>query len=135
MYRKRINIIVVTVTIFLIAFFIATNLITKRDTINWDAENEQRDINETNPYANAELTIMIIPAPNNTYGYNITMEGRTLIHQPNAPALPGVEGFKTREDAQKVAEFVVQKIRTNVFPPSVSVAELDSLGVLRNKKM
>lgn len=132
MYRKKIIIIVVTVTIFLISFLIAINLIPKRDTINSDAENEQSDINGINPYANADLTIMIIPAPNNTYGYNIIMGGRTLIHQPNAPALPGVEGFQTKEDAQKVAEFVIEKIRRDDFPPSVSVRELDSLGVLYN---
>lgn len=132
MSGKKIIIIVVTVTIFLISFLIATNLIPKRDAINSDAENEQSDVNEINPYPNVDLTIIIIPAPNNTYGYNIIMGGRILIHQPNAPALPGVEGFKTQEDAQMVAEFVIEKIRRDDFPPSVSVRELDSLGVLHN---
>ena len=86
--------------------------------------------NEHNPYKDAELTVEIIPAPNDTYGYNILMNGRALIHQPSIPALPGVEGFKTEEDARKVGELVIDKIRQNIFPPSVSVVELDSLGVL-----
>lgn len=84
---------------------------------------------EHNPYKDADLTVEIIPAPNDTYGYNILMNGRTLIHQPSVPALPGIEGFKTEEDARKVGELVIDKIRQNIFPPSVSVSELDSLRV------
>ncbi len=84
---------------------------------------------ETNPYASADLTVEIIPAPNDTYGYNILMDGRIIVHQPNVPARPGVEGFRTVEAAQLVGEFVLQKISENIFPPGVSVSELDSLGV------
>ena len=71
----------------------------------------------------------IIPAPNDTYGYNILMDGRIIVHQPNVPARAGLEGFRTVEAAQVVGEFVLQKIHENIFPPSVSVSELDSLGV------
>jgi hypothetical protein len=85
---------------------------------------------ENNPYASADLAVEIIPAPNDTYGYNILMDGRIIVHQPSVPARPGVEGFRTVEAAQLVGEFVLQKIRHNSFPPSVSVSELDSLGVL-----
>jgi hypothetical protein len=84
---------------------------------------------EYNPYEQADLTVEIIPAPNDTYGYNIKMNGRTLIYQPSVPALPGVEGFKTEEDAMRVGEFIMDKLRKNIFPPSVSVFELDSLEV------
>jgi len=85
---------------------------------------------EESPYRNADLRVEIIPVLNNTYGYNILMNGRILIHQPHIPALPGNEGFMKKEDAQTVAEFLIHKIRQNIFPPSVSVEELDSLGVL-----
>jgi hypothetical protein len=39
----------------------------------------------------------------------------------NIPALPGNEGFSTREEAQTVAEFVVKKIRKNEMPPTVTI--------------
>jgi len=90
---------------------------------------KQEDSSAVNPYKNVELTIQIIPGPNNTFGYDIMMEERILIHQPHAPGLPGVEGFKREEDARKVAKFVIGKIRNNIFPPSVTVDELDSLGI------
>ena len=52
------------------------------------------------------------------------------MHQPNIPGLPGNEGFTTSERAQKVAEFVVEKIRNNGMTPSVSIEDLNKRGVL-----
>jgi hypothetical protein len=86
---------------------------------------------QKNPYANEELAIKIIPAANNTFGYDILLHGRPLVHQPNIPGLPGNEGFTTRERAQKVAESVVKKIRGNEMPPTVTTEDLNNMGVLK----
>ncbi|MEE9913325.1 MAG: DUF4907 domain-containing protein [Deltaproteobacteria bacterium] len=84
-----------------------------------------------NPYANAEITIKIIPSIKKTFGYDILVFGRPLIHQPSIPGLPGNEGFKTRKRAQTVAEFVVMKIRKNEMPPTVTIEDLGKMGVLK----
>ena len=84
---------------------------------------------QKNPYANAQISIKIIPSVKKTFGYDILLHGRPLIHQPNMPGLPGNEGFTTRERAQKVAEFVVKKIRKNEMPPTVTIEDLNSMGV------
>jgi hypothetical protein len=84
-----------------------------------------------NPYANAEINIKIIPSANNTYGYDIVVYGRPLVHQPNIPGLPGNEGFTTKERSKTVAEFVVTKIRNNAIPPTVTIEDLNKLGVLK----
>lgn len=84
-----------------------------------------------NPYANAEITIKIIPSTNNTFGYDILLYGKPLVHQPSIPGLPGNDGFTTKERAQKVAELVLKKIRNNEMPPTVTIDELNSLGVLK----
>ena len=86
---------------------------------------------QVNPYENADLTIRIISSANNTFGYDILLQGRPFVHQPSIPALPGNEGFKTKERAQRVAELVVKKIRGGEVPPTVSVEELNSMGVLK----
>jgi hypothetical protein len=86
---------------------------------------------QKNAYAKAEITIKIIPAANKTFGYDILLYGRPLVHQPNIPGLPGNEGFTTKERAQTVAEFVVKKIRNNEMPPTVTIEELNSMGVLK----
>ncbi len=86
---------------------------------------------QKNSYANAEITIKILPAAKKTFGYDILLYGRPLVHQPTIPGLPGNEGFTTKERAQKVAEFVVKKIRNNEMPPSVTIEDLNKLGVLK----
>lgn len=63
------------------------------------------------------------------YGYDIIMDGRLYIHQPNIPALPGNAGFSNKEDAQSVAELVVTKIRNNIMPPTIDVKELENMGI------
>jgi hypothetical protein len=86
---------------------------------------------QENPYANAEITIKIISSINHTFGYDILLNGRPLVHQPNIPGLPGNKGFATEGRAQKVAEFVVRKIRKNKMPPTVTIEDLNSMGVLK----
>jgi hypothetical protein len=66
---------------------------------------------------------------NGGYGYDIFMDGRLYIHQPHIPALTGNRTFITEEDAAKAGNLVAQKIRNNIMPPSLSVEELDSLGI------
>ena len=84
-----------------------------------------------NPYKDVNLTYKIIPSENNTFGYEILMDGRLYIHQPNIPGLPGVSGFTDRKTAIKVAEMVILKIRKNEMPPSVSIAELEKISALK----
>ena len=86
---------------------------------------------QKNPYANAQITIKIIPSVKKTFGYDILVYGRPLVHQPNIPALPGNDGFTTKERARRVAEFVVKKIRKNEMPPSVTIEDLNNMGVLK----
>lgn len=64
------------------------------------------------------------------WGYDVDVSG-TKLHQPHIPAISGNKGFKTEEDARKTAELVAHKIKNNVMPPSLTVEELDSLGVLK----
>ncbi|MEO6253745.1 MAG: DUF4907 domain-containing protein [Ferruginibacter sp.] len=64
------------------------------------------------------------------FGYDIYKDDAVYIHQPHIPAVGGNNGFSTEVNAKKAAGFVVYKIEHNIMPPSVTAAELDSLGVL-----
>jgi hypothetical protein len=86
---------------------------------------------QKNPYTNAKISIKIIPSVRKTFGYDILLYGRPLVHQPNIPGLPGNDGFKTREQAKKVAVFVIRKIRKNEMPPTVSIDDLKNMGILK----
>lgn len=86
---------------------------------------------EKNPYADAEISIKLISSAKNTFGYDILIDGRPFIHQPHIPCIPGNEGFTSKEKAQKVAEFVVKKIRKNEVPPTVTMNDLQAMNVLK----
>jgi len=65
------------------------------------------------------------------WGYDVYADGALYIHQPHIPAVPGNRGFKSEQNAQTAGNFAVYKIRNNIVPPTISVEELDSLGVLK----
>jgi hypothetical protein len=88
-------------------------------------------VKQINPYTNTEISIKIIPSTNNTFGYEILLHGRPFVHQPSIPGLPGNQGFTTTEKARTVAEFVVKKIRNNEMPPTVTIDDLNDMGVLK----
>lgn len=80
-------------------------------------------------HAQAALEYRIIDAPNGTFGYDILSNGRLFVHQTNLPGRPGIEGCRTREEAERLAAFVMDKIRRGEMPPSVTQEELDSLKI------
>ena len=82
-------------------------------------------------YANTKLTYNVIDTPKHTYGYDVFADGRLMIHQTSAPALPGNEGFKTKEDAAKVALLVIAKIKKGEMPPTISIDEMKQLSVIK----
>jgi hypothetical protein len=85
----------------------------------------------TSHFANTKFTYKIIDAPNNTFGYDIYVDNRKLIHQPSTPAVAGNEGFKTKADAVKVAKIVIGKMKKGEWPPAVTVEEMKKLKVIK----
>lgn len=62
------------------------------------------------------------------WGYNVLVDHKIFIHQEAVPAIGGNKIFIKKEDAEKTAALIVQKI-LNKKVPSVSEHELDSLQV------
>jgi Domain of unknown function (DUF4907) len=65
------------------------------------------------------------------WGYDIYADGVLYIHQPHIPAVPGNKGFQSVQKAETAGNFAVYKIRNNILPPTISVVELDSLGLIK----
>jgi len=103
--------------------------ITGKEEVQQQAKRQAKE--KKNPYTNAEISTKIIPAANKTFGYDIFFQGKTLVHQPNIPGMPGNDGFTTKERTQKVADFVVKKIRNNEMPPTVTIEDLNKMAVLK----
>lgn len=81
-------------------------------------------------FKDTKLTYKIIPAPNNTFGYDVYANGKLMIHQKSIPALPGNNGFKTKAAAEKVAQLVIQKIKKGEMPPTISIEEMKKLKAI-----
>ena len=62
------------------------------------------------------------------WGYDICKNEKVVIHQTNIPAINGNLAFKTKENAQKTAELVVEKLKNNVFPPSLTKEEVEQIN-------
>ena len=82
-------------------------------------------------YANTKLTYKVINAPKQTYGYDVFADGRLMVHQSSVPAVPRNEGFKTPEDATKVALVVIEKIKKGEMAPTISIDEMKKLNVIK----
>jgi len=82
-------------------------------------------------HANTNLTYKVIAATQDTWVYDVFANGRLMIHQTSIPALPGNEGFKTKEDASKVASLVIAKIKKGEMPPTISIEEMKNLSVIK----
>lgn len=85
-----------------------------------------------NPYEGAVIEVRTFKNDSvlKGYGYDIYVDNSLKVHQPHIPAVSGNRGFPTEEKAKRAGEFVGNKFRNNIMPPSVNTKELDSLGVL-----
>ena len=66
----------------------------------------------------------------NGWVYDIlTPIGDLLIHQDGKPAVGGVAGFKTKEEAEHIADLVIS-LMDEGLPPSVTVAQVTAAKTL-----
>ena len=63
------------------------------------------------------------------WGYEVWQNGAMVIKQEHIPAVQGIRAFSSQEQAQKAAEIIKAKIEQGIFPPTMSMAELQSIGV------
>ena len=80
------------------------------------------------PEAASNFTFFTYMQPEG-WGYNISEKGKRIIDHQTIPGVPGNQGFRTSEEAQKVAELVIEKLEKGAFPPTISEEELQKLGI------
>lgn len=104
----------------------------KKKSTQKNVQNKQEapSFPSSESFKNAILTYKIISAPNNTWCYDIFKDGSMCIHQNSIPGMPGINGFTTKEKAEKVAQLVVKKIQNGEMPPTVSQEEMKAVGAL-----
>ena len=64
------------------------------------------------------------------WSYEIYVKDKIFISQDVIPSITGRKAFKTEDDAKKVGDLMVLKMKLNQIP-DVSEHELDSLKIIR----
>lgn len=68
-------------------------------------------------------------AEDKTTGYQIYKDNKLIIEQLTVPGSDGSKGFVNQQEAQEVADLVIEKLSKGMFPPTVTQNELDSLHI------
>ncbi|GGB88309.1 DUF4907 domain-containing protein [Dyadobacter sediminis] len=63
------------------------------------------------------------------WGYRIYQDTAAVIEQPFIPGMAGNVSFSTEEQALKTGRLVEQKLENGIFPPTVTMQELDSMKI------
>lgn len=128
-YNKQKNNPVKTCNYYTLHLFISLSLLLVAYTAT--AQITKKQVNKTTDKNQSayQLTYKIIPAEQGTYGYEIYDHNRKMIYQPSIPGIPGNNGFKKKNDAEKVAKLVMYKINHNQMPPTVTQKEMQKLMV------
>lgn len=87
---------------------------------------------ENKPISKSNWSYKVTFISEGNWGYQLFDGATMVINQSSIPSIPGVNGFDSREKADKTAKHIIQKLEKGIFPPTVDRQELDSLGVLRN---
>ena len=81
-------------------------------------------------HANAAPVIEAVAySTGNGWGYTICINGKLFIKQPYIPAIEGVKGFTTKEDAEKTAQYIVKKLKADQ-QPAITKKELKKLNII-----
>lgn len=76
------------------------------------------------------LSLKITNSEHGGFGFEILQGTSTLIIQPHIPAVQGMKGFDTKEQAAIIGNYMIYKINNGIMPPSISIQDLDSLEIL-----
>jgi hypothetical protein len=69
-----------------------------------------------------------------TWGFTIFLNSRPYLHVKKVPARRASTGFRSRKDAENVAELFVEMIREGDMTPKLNRKTIDSLGLIINVK-
>ena len=119
--------------LFIALTFLLCGQITKQAQaqVQSPAKTQQKsDFPSGDAFKNAKITYNLIPGINKSWGYDILVDNRLTIHQTSVPSLPGNEGFKTKEGAEKVARLVIKKMKKGEMPPSIDAKEMKKLKAI-----
>lgn len=78
----------------------------------------------------SHYVIQLIEERNGGYGFQIIENGAVRIHHPHIPSKTFDIAFVSRQQATKVAVAVVEQLKRNELPPTITQAELEGFSMI-----
>ena len=100
----------------LLAVMLAAGTLHAQQAEKFDPGKDKRAING--------YTIHLVPAVGNTFGFTVMKGKLPVTVQLNNPFSPAPAGFKNKEDAYKLAEWVINEAIKNGRPPQKIPADV-----------
>jgi hypothetical protein len=114
---------------FLMIYLIATLSLACNTMSFGQSANANISTEKSKPEAE-HCTYKLFLSVNNTWCYDIYKNNKLFIHQTSIPGLPGNAGFKSKSDAEKVAQLAIEKIKKGESLPTITNEELRKLNVI-----
>jgi hypothetical protein len=112
-------------------YLVFAGIITVSCSSNEESEpKEEKKIQQTREKKSPEFTFKAVHHENVGWGYEIYYGAKLEIDQRHIPAVPGLQGFESKEKAEIAAMYIIEKMKAGNARPTVTVEELDSLGVI-----
>ena len=92
--------------------------------------NDTPEIDKQNTETTVGKSYKVIFTDEIGWGYQIFDGNKMMINQKHIPAIQGLQGFETKEQAEITAKYILDQIDSGNFPPTISTDILDSLGVI-----
>lgn len=72
--------------------------------------------------------------PDSTWGFTVFVNSRPYLHNKKIPVDRAVSGFRSKTDAESVAELFAKMIRNGDPTPKLNQKAIDSLGILLDNR-
>ena len=109
--------------LLIVSFALATCSSDKPEEIE---TNKETVIENTGP----KYSYKVYNLPDVGWCYQVFRGTKMIINQKHIPAVQGVSGFETEEQATLAVEFIMVQIRAGNEQPAVTPHELDSIGAI-----
>ncbi|MES2730139.1 MAG: DUF4907 domain-containing protein [Bacteroidota bacterium] len=105
------------------------NLLSCQEKKAYKERNTSKESNDIQQ-ANSVLVDVITFRSGDGWGYTVNVNGKRYLYQATIPAVGGNKAFSSADKARKTGQLAAYKVKVQHTDPTISIEELDSLGVL-----
>lgn len=87
------------------------------------------ELRQPDPQHHFDFSLNTFLLPNHTWGYDVLADGAVLFHQVEMPGKKQGVGFATKEDAAKVAAYIIKLLKAPVGPPVATIADMTNMDI------